>query len=534
MYTVLIVDDEIHAVRAIEEAVDWKKLNVGHVYTAYNIRQAKEVLMRESIDLMLCDIEMPQGSGLELLAWVRKEHPRVESVFLTCHADFDYARQAIQLGSLDYILKPIPYLELEQVISRACDKISKESQLQQFSRYGQYWFKHQPLLTERFWLEIMNQTIPAREEAIRQAAEERHLPYMEQARHLPVLIAVQRWGKKWSARDEKIMEGALRNAAQETILHHGECGHLVQWEKDRLVALLPIEEQREAEAVQQLQEACSRFIMACNAYFYCELSCYIGSAVPAPQLSSMLERLQRLDRDNVALVNRVLIPGGSHPAQPAMNHPDLGLWAVLLKEGARDKLLQAISLHLQEWVLGGALDARQLHTFHQDLLQMMYYVLQLKGIQAHHLFADEESIELSQRAARSVTDLEEWVRHAVTKAMNYARTVEETQTVVDRVIAYIQTNREKELTREELASYVYLNPDHLTRLFKKKTGLSISEYLLRERLGVAKSLLIGTDMAVSAIAAQVGYANFSHFSKMFKKHVGVNPQEFRQSNAHRP
>jgi two-component system response regulator YesN len=77
-----------------------------------------------------------------------------------------------------------------------------------------------------------------------------------------------------------------------------------------------------------------------------------------------------------------------------------------------------------------------------------------------------------------------------------------------------------------------LNPDYLTRVFKKETGLSISDYVMGQRLGMAADLLSSTDLPVGAIAAKVGYANFSHFSRMFKKHTGLGPIEYRTKEQH--
>ena len=65
MVKVLLVDDEIHAVEGVKRAVDWERIGVSEVHTAYNVHDAKRVFARHSIDLLLCDIEMPQGSGLE-------------------------------------------------------------------------------------------------------------------------------------------------------------------------------------------------------------------------------------------------------------------------------------------------------------------------------------------------------------------------------------------------------------------------------------------------------------------------------------
>ncbi len=157
--------------KGLRKPVDWERIGVSEVHTAYNVHDAKRVFAQHSIDLLLCDIEMPQGSGLELLAWVKVNHSAAESIFLTCHADFHYAKQAVQLGSFDYLLKPVPIPELESVIARAIAKRDESSKKEEYSRYGQCWVQHQPLLIERFWLDILNRFIPAHPEAIRQAAE---------------------------------------------------------------------------------------------------------------------------------------------------------------------------------------------------------------------------------------------------------------------------------------------------------------------------------------------------------------------------
>ena len=65
---VLIVDDEVYAVEAIREMVDWEALGIGEVVSAYSMRQAQKLLIEKPCDILICDIEMPRGSGLELLS----------------------------------------------------------------------------------------------------------------------------------------------------------------------------------------------------------------------------------------------------------------------------------------------------------------------------------------------------------------------------------------------------------------------------------------------------------------------------------
>ena len=101
MYSLLIVDDEKIAVDGLKTIIDWDRAGISSIYTAFSRDQAEEIFEAHDIDILISDIEMPQGSGLELLEWVKNNYPETEAFFLTCHADFIYAKQAIQLGSID-------------------------------------------------------------------------------------------------------------------------------------------------------------------------------------------------------------------------------------------------------------------------------------------------------------------------------------------------------------------------------------------------------------------------------------------------
>ena len=132
---ILIVDDEIYAVEAIREMIDWQTLGIDEVLTAYSMRQAQKQLSEKSVDILLCDIEMPQGTGLELVSWTREQNMQLVTVFLTSHANFSYANQAIRLETFDYILKPADPEELTGVLAkavqRASENLSRQNQLKQ-------------------------------------------------------------------------------------------------------------------------------------------------------------------------------------------------------------------------------------------------------------------------------------------------------------------------------------------------------------------------------------------------------------------
>ena len=125
----LIVDDEVLAIQGLVDDMDWKKLDFDEVFTANSYAQAVNIMNKQEIDVLLCDIEMPLRSGVELVRWAKERKPELECIFLTCHAEFSFAKQAIQMGCLDYILKPAETEEVEACLKRATEKLKAVREL---------------------------------------------------------------------------------------------------------------------------------------------------------------------------------------------------------------------------------------------------------------------------------------------------------------------------------------------------------------------------------------------------------------------
>ncbi len=116
MYDLIVVDDEPRSVESIVSNVDWKMCGIRNVYTALSMEEAINVIKQHKIDILICDIEMPNGTGLNLLEWLQASEYNISCVFVTCHPEFEYMRKAIQLNCYDYVLKPIHYQEFERVV----------------------------------------------------------------------------------------------------------------------------------------------------------------------------------------------------------------------------------------------------------------------------------------------------------------------------------------------------------------------------------------------------------------------------------
>lgn len=99
--------------------------------------------------------------------------------------------------------------------------------------------------------------------------------------------------------------------------------------------------------------------------------------------------------------------------------------------------------------------------------------------------------------------------------------------LIKKAIRYISENFSHNLTLDDIAGYVHLNPAYFSTLFKQSTGSSFKEYLNMVRVEESKRLLAGTDYSIVDISAATGFEDQSYFSKVFKKYTGLTPKQYR-------
>lgn len=130
----LIIDDEKYVIESIRQNVDWEKTGIDRVYSATAVRQAEHIMESVPIEIVLCDILMPQCTGLELIEHFRKLGYEMQVVFLTSYARFEYAQKAITLDSVDYLLKPVDFNLLTETLRRARDKAESIQGFRQYQK----------------------------------------------------------------------------------------------------------------------------------------------------------------------------------------------------------------------------------------------------------------------------------------------------------------------------------------------------------------------------------------------------------------
>lgn len=106
------------------------------------------------------------------------------------------------------------------------------------------------------------------------------------------------------------------------------------------------------------------------------------------------------------------------------------------------------------------------------------------------------------------------------------------ETQIDEIFQYIRSHMDEDIKRDDIADTVHLNANYISVLFKNKTGMSLKEYIISEKMTLARNMVRETVLPISVIAMKVGYTNFSHFSQSYKKINGVSPTEDREETVH--
>lgn len=471
----LIVDDQSTVVQGLLHCTNWAAMGFTVVDTALNAVDAKASLLRQEAEVMLCDIEMPMESGLDLLDWLRQRGMTTRCIFLTAHAEFRYAQEALRLGGFDYIMQPAPYEQVADAVSRALENVKEE----------------------RAALELQSR------------------------------------GAVFDDQKKEIVETMLRgfllsNAPGSSLTAFEELSLVPRQERECWVALMqplrwkqgeePLEADYITRQLNYLQSACAQYI-------HCEAAFYPEGPQPFEQASEIYQKLLQQRSENVALKGGVLLGRPAEKAPEVFRIPQIGAWQKLLQAGCAQAMEQEACQLLDKLTANNQLNSQTLRYFYQDFMQMLFSLPEKK--RQDDMFREPEALELYRNGMKTVPDMKALV-HYVASVWD-SETEENSQSTVEIIMAYIAEHLENELRREELAEAVHLNPDYMARLFKKETGMNLKDYIIQQKMQEAQSLLCTTNLPISLIAAKVGYTNFGHFSTSYKKFYHKTPQEERSA-----
>ena len=173
------------------------------------------------------------------------------------------------------------------------------------------------------------------------------------------------------------------------------------------------------------------------------------------------------------------------------------------------------------------MNAVLLKRFYNEFYKSLSLVEERTGTDHEDLFPGPEDLEVSLHAYENLESMKKFLR-TVTAYFNREMELSgRTENRIHQIKDYVYRHLDTEIRREDIAAALFLNPNYLSRLFKNETGMSLKEFIIQEKMKMARGMLKGSWLPVSIVAQKVGYVNFSHFSQVYKKTFGVSPTDER-------
>lgn len=513
---VLLVDDDRYIIQALTEKIDWSNLKVKNVYSACNIQQAQEVIQNNSIDLLISDIEMPQGSGLQLLAWIRQNNYDIQAIFLTNYADFNYAQKAIELQSFEYYLKPIEFDKLQLIIKKVLQRIQQtSSQVQSAS-----------LIEEYFWFEFLRKPQFDRQEQLLNEATNKKISLDKSECFLPIIITLDLFEDEL---DLKVNSGRIQlKQYLEEITSTYQYMSLVTIFKlencfDRYLCLLKI------DITKYSKEILSKIHNEIRSLFQRNVQIVIGEFSNFNNILQNTAHIYQFISDFCGRHDYMFFAEESKEKFPEYKHVALDFQTLFLDSNI-STLEKTLENELIVYECNKLIPVDVLKSLRIDFMQKVISYLDQKQILAHKLFQSSEHDFLYQRSHNSIESFIKYMCYYIRTSVDYIELIDSQQSITQILIDYIDKHYADNLNRTTLSELVFLSSDYLAKLFKKETGKTLTNYITEKRIDVSKELLANTDIPIYLVASQVGYDNYSYFSRIFKKTTGVSPNDFRNKS----
>lgn len=521
----LLIDDDIPTVEVLRTTIDWPKFGISQVMTAHNIHDAKGWFEAGIPDLIICDIEMPRGSGLEMIQWVRDNQYDCAFIFFTCHESFEFASTAIAYKADSYLVKPFDKPKLEAVLHQSVETLKQKRLLGEYSKLGETWLKNKDLVEKSFWRDVLNAIIPPRPDMIQVEIRKRQLSLSVEGSYILFLISVSKteMEKEW---EDSTFSYAMSNLISEVMFNCTNHDRVIahQTESQFYHAII-LDGETDPDSLKTRGE---RLIRLCRHYLKCVATCYISEEMAISKLANAKTELERLDESNL------IFRGTLHVRKDAFQYDtketymlDIDLFTTYFVQKEKVQIVNRLKKELETLAGQNKLDPKTLHSIREDFHQVVYALLARNNIQAHRLFEGEVAKRLFQQSDNSIFDFMKWAHLITEKTIETIDETRQSEGVVERVKRYIHENYNRELSREEVAANVYLTPDYLAKTFKSETGCTIKEYVNEFRIKVAKQMLIESTASVGHVAMETGFDTISYFSTVFKKVTGETPNAYR-------
>ena len=525
MYRILIADDEGIVTQSLQFIIDRNFKGECETAVAHNGRQAIEVAETFRPDIALLDIQMPGINGLKAMEEIRTQNPKTRILILTAYNNFDYAKEAIRLGAVDYLMKPINKTVITERLTDIMHQIDAERQ----KREDDLQIREKmeaviPIIENGFVGSLIFQ------DEYRDSGEEyRHLLNITEEYGI---VLVMEWGE-WN--EQRGMENPIGSGVRV----HRDYARLTERIKvyfrafisnimgNKVVCILPqadprMEYQDRINLIEKARNLKESLQQTLNA------DCRIGIGSVQPWAS----------------MNR-----SYQEALKALRHGKRGVTHIddLLARDTRTQQQQTMEQNFIDAVCSGnEREARQeasvyaewlLQNQGRDLTGAAMQLTELLLVTAKKIEQQGGMDPLTQGDVRKIYNSSsgeeiqsEFIRLAVliTQAV-VIQDDRESDNIIQKARTYIDQNYARDLSLDDVAREVGISPYYFSKLFKEQTGQNFIDYLTGLRIETAKHLLEDPAMSVKEICIRSGYSNQNYFSRIFKKSTGMTPTEYREN-----
>lgn len=501
MYTVLLVDDEASMLETLIQSIHWQQYGVDPVLTASDGLQALEVLASRPVDLLIADIKMPRMDGLSLLRTVRSTYPDTHCIILTAYEEFEYARQAIQLGVENYLLKPLDTEEMEESIERALDNIYASRRISD------------RLFRNNGFTRWVNRTISTSELAERANLLQLNL-------YLPEYCAVILNKKQSSLSLSSYCQACVKQLSVYYDVHHfkDDMNHHVfilggaEILVDQVVSILSAEADCRNLSHLIILSVGNIVAGADNVpdSYQAARNLLENSAIDTAQSSAVLDITVlksgfNSEQDVTALTQQLILLFQIQEEEPSTDK-----FSNLIQQLV--KLSNSQSLSSVQTLLSHSL----IHLFTQEFPNQPDALKQLNN---------------RIRMTRSITDLETFIAD-ITELLEFSNLlyryyINKLHPLVQSAIRYIHAHYSEGISIPEFCQQTRVSSPYLGYLFKKETGYFFNSYLTQHRIYCSIPLLLDSDLKINDIAVQVGFTSASYYITRFKQLMGMSPIKYR-------
>ena len=522
MIKLLIVDDERTIRNGLMRHIDWNSLGIDMVQSAESAQEALSVCEMFRPNIVLSDIRMRGMGGIEMCTQLHEKYPDCQFIFVSGYSDKAYLKAAISLGAVDYIEKPVSPELLTAAVRKAvetCTQLRKKASADEVLEESRDFLGQVVLhalahndYPENFEKSVeLSGLLPRSFEAYRFCMLRADSSVPNTSTVQKELAAVLEYLPQLS--DGGMLYGAFLDDRCFCILLSGgreaigdDCAFL-----QALRAKIPT-----------LRVHDRRFFMAC------------GPCVPDWRM------LHHSYADLQGCMRELFFSGWGKCAVQEADRPfapisfDKNLLAAF--SGAFSKRDEE-SVHevLDEIYSGLSVQTDA----NPEQIRSIYYSLDylMNEEYERRMYAREQSGESGpatycigkMQAIETLSELSGFMIERANRMMELCRKDDENGSAVLQVIRIMrQSYADKNLSVKSLAESVYLTPTYLSGLFKKCTGKTIGQYLTELRIEYSMKLLMNKQLKLYHVAEMVGYDDPNYFAKIFKRHVGMTPSEYRE------